>query len=203
MERRLNIILDLDSTIIYGEEFKKVNNLDDIKEKYKNVHTMDTSYYIIERYGLQDFLTFLFKNFNVSVWTAASKNYALFIIQEVILKNDDRKLDWFFHSDHCEISSDISKSKEQKDLNILWETFKITNYNKDNTLIIDDNEFVFKTQPTNCIKVLPPFELKNKSYNDTFLEKLQKELTDEFLNNKQNTLEQSVKNINKLNELNK
>ena len=60
MERRLNIILDLDSTIIYGEEFKKVNNLDDIKEKYKNVHTMDTSYYIIERYGLQDFLTFLY-----------------------------------------------------------------------------------------------------------------------------------------------
>ena len=199
---RLNIILDLDSTIIYGEECKKAN-LDEIKKKYKNVHTMDTSYYIIERPGLQDFLTFLFKNFNVSVWTAASKNYALFIIQEVILKNG-RKLDWFFHSDHCDISSEISKSKEQKDLNIIWETFKITNYNKDNTLIIDDNDLVFKTQPTNCIKVLPPFELKNKSStNDTFLTKLQQQLTDYFLSNKQNTLTQSVNNINELNEENK
>jgi TFIIF-interacting CTD phosphatase-like protein len=199
---RLNIILDLDSTIIYGEECKKAN-LDEIKKNYKNVHTMDTSYYIIERPGLQDFLTFLFKNFNVSIWTAASKNYALFIIKEVILK-DNRKIDWFFHSKHCDISEKISKSKEQKDLNILWETFKITNYNKDNTLIIDDNELVFNTQKTNCIKVLPPFELKNKSStNDTFLTKLQQQLTDEFLSNKQNTLEQSVNNINKLNELNK
>ena len=195
-----NVILDLDSTIIYGEEFKKVN-LDDIKnikQKYNNVHTMDTSYYIIERPDLQDFLTFLFKNFNVSVWTAASKNYALFIIKEVILKYD-RKLDWFFHSDHCDISSDISQSKEQKDLNILWEKFKITNYNKDNTLIIDDNELVFKTQTNNCIKVLPPFELKNKSYDDKFLEKLQKELSDEFLK-KEDTLQNCVNNINKLNE---
>jgi TFIIF-interacting CTD phosphatase-like protein len=195
---RLNIILDLDSTIIYGEEYKKAN-LDEIKEKYKNVHTMDTSYYIIERPGLQDFLTFLFKNFNVSVWTAATKNYALFIIKEVILKNG-RKLDWFFHSEHCDISEKISNSKEQKDLNIIWDTFKIKNYNKDNTLIIDDNEQVFKTQPNNCIKVLPPFELKNKnSSDDTFLKKLQQQLTDEFLSNK-NTLEQSVNNINNLNK---
>ena len=42
----------------------------------------DGHYKVFERPGLQEFLDYLFANFNVSVWTAASKSYALFIIDK-------------------------------------------------------------------------------------------------------------------------
>jgi hypothetical protein len=44
-------------------------------------------YKIFERPHLQKFLNWLFENFTVSVWTAASKTYALFIIEKFILAN--------------------------------------------------------------------------------------------------------------------
>ena len=71
----------------------------------------EENYYIIfERPGLQQFLTFLFKYFNVSIWTAASKDYALFIIDKIIIAgNKDRKIDYVFFSYHCGISKKIKK----------------------------------------------------------------------------------------------
>ena len=191
MNEKLNIVLDLDNTIIYGQEYKtarieKINN-------HKKIHVMDKDYYIIERPYLQDFLTFLFDNFNVSVWTAASKNYGLFIIQKIILIKKNRKIDWFFHSDHCAISSNISDSKEQKDLNILYHKFNIINYNIKNTIIIDDNDLVYETQPNNCIHI-KPFNIKG--FKDNVLEKLEIYLLDEFLNVKNIDVKNSVKKIN-------
>lgn len=189
--KKLNIVLDLDNTIIYGEEYKNAR-IEKIK-KHEKFHVMDNDYYIIERPYLQEFLTFLFDNFNVSVWTAASKNYGLFIIQKIILINKNRKIDWFFHSDHCAISSNISDSKEQKDLNILYHKFNIIKYTIYNTIIIDDNDLVYETQPNNCIHI-KPFKLKDNE--DNILKKIQKYLSDEFLNLKNIDVKKSVNKIN-------
>jgi TFIIF-interacting CTD phosphatase-like protein len=103
---KLNIILDLDQTIISAEsaeEYDKAKNK--TKEKKFIFHNMDNYYTIFERPGLQIFLDYLFKNFNVSIWTAASKDYALFIIDNIILQNKkERQLDWVFFSYHCDLS---------------------------------------------------------------------------------------------------
>jgi len=173
---KLNILLDLDQTIISSEaedeyDFKK--NKD--KAKKFTFHDMDGYYIVFERPGLQKFLTYLFKNFNVSIWTAASKDYALYIIEKIILQgNPNRKLDWVFFSYHCDMSK--KKKKSSKNLQMIWDEYKISGYTKDNTVIIDDYDEVFNTQPDNCI-IAKPFEFTNdNSEYDTYLRDLKKAL---------------------------
>ena len=105
----MNVVLDLDQTLISAEDwdskdFKKHKN----KAKKFEFHDMDGYYIVFERPNLQSFLDYLFANFNVSVWTAASKDYALFIIDKIILSKPGRHLDWIFFS-YC----DISKKKRE------------------------------------------------------------------------------------------
>ena len=140
----INILLDLDQTCISAEsldgdrpEFDFRNKEQAEKAKLFNYKNMDDYYMVFERPGLQDFLDFLFKNFNVSVWTAASKDYALFIIDKIILGGrPERKLDWIFFSYHCKLSE--CKTDNSKDLSLLSRLYKFPNYNLDNTLILDD-----------------------------------------------------------------
>ena len=123
---------------------------------------MDDIYIVFERPHLQKFLDYLFKNFNVSIWTAASKDYACFIIDNIVLQDKNRKLDYIFFSYHCDISKK-KKKRAQKSLELLWDIFKLPKYNKKNTIIIDDYDHVHKTQPENCILV-EPFNVLNEEY---------------------------------------
>ena len=167
----MNVILDLDQTVISAEadedyDFKKYKN----KAKEFDFKDMDGMYLVFERPDLQHFLDFLFENFNVSVWTAASKDYALFIIEKILLCKPGRKLDYIFFSYHCDVSDKIKKGT--KDLSMLWDVYKLEGYNKNNTVIVDDYDEVYNTQPDNCI-IAPPFEFtKEGSENDRFLKKL-------------------------------
>ena len=99
-------IFDLDQTIISGEPIEEYDFEKNKKKAAKfRFETMENYYIIFERPYLQQFLTFVFKNFDVSVWTAASKDYALFIIEKIIIAgNKDRKLDYIFFSYHCGLS---------------------------------------------------------------------------------------------------
>ena len=188
------IILDLDQTIISAEadedyDFKKHKT----KAKLFTYHDMNSYYIVFERPGLQDFLDFLFSNFNVCVWTAASKDYALFIIEKIIINGKkNRHVDWIFFSYHCDISRKLKKGT--KDLSILWDDYKIKGYNKHNTVIIDDYDEVHGIQPHNCI-IAVPFEFtKSGSENDDYFKKLKPELT-KFLESKKDS--KPAKRINK------
>mgnify|MGYP003334631673 FL=1 len=99
MRKPINVILDLDQTLISSEtksEFDKKK----FGEKMKNFYhkDLDDLYIVFARPHLDGFLDYLFDNFNVSVWTAASKSYALFIIENFILTKPERKLDFVFFS---------------------------------------------------------------------------------------------------------
>ena len=182
MQERINIFLDLDQTIISGEVLKEEEDDDEEDEIYDiennktkainfNFHNMENYYVIFERPGLQKFLDYIFKNCNVSIWTAASKDYGLFIAEKFILAgHPERKLDFMFFNYHCKISEEIGKGT--KDLSLLWNFYKIPGYNKNNTYIIDDYDHVFETQPHNTI-ISPPFRFNDKdSENDEFLPEL-------------------------------
>ena len=164
------IILDLDQTIISAEateelDFKKYKE----KSKLFRSDDMDGYYMIYSRPYLQEFLDYIFNNFNVTVWTAASKDYALFIIEKIIInKKPERKLDFIFFSYHCDISK--KKMKYSKELCSIWNIHKLPGYSEKNTVIIDDFKAdVHKCQPNNCI-IAPPFEFtKEGSENDSFL----------------------------------
>jgi TFIIF-interacting CTD phosphatase-like protein len=169
--KKNNIILDLDQTLISAEADEDYD-FEKYKEKAKKFDFQDMEgYYIVfERPHLQKFLTHLFKNFNVCIWTAASKDYALFIIEKIILLDPKRKLDYIFFSYHCDKSKKMKKGT--KDLSMLSEIYKLPNYSNENTFIIDDYNEVYETQPENCI-IAPEFQFtKHGSENDTFLKDL-------------------------------
>jgi TFIIF-interacting CTD phosphatase-like protein len=136
---------------------------------------MDGYYVVFERPGLQNFLTYLFDHFDVSVWTAASKDYALFIVDKIILAgNKNRHLNYIFYSYHCDLSNRDKKSS--KNLSMLWDVYGLKDFSPENTLILDDYDEVYNSQPKNCI-VAKPFEFNDKnSPKDNFLEKLTNEV---------------------------
>ena len=164
------LVLDLDQTVISAEASEDLN-FKKYKEKSKLFRSddMDGYYMVFSRPHLQEFLDYAFKHFNVTIWTAASKDYALFIIEKIILNNQpERKLDFIFFSYHCDLSKKIKKYS--KELCMLWDIHKLPGYTAKNTVILDDYKAdVHKCQTNNCI-IAPPFEFTEKgSENDTFL----------------------------------
>jgi TFIIF-interacting CTD phosphatase-like protein len=160
------LILDLDETVIYSvSKSEKTDFNKEEKQKLKVIdkHKMEGGYYTVtQRPGLQKFLDFVFSNFKVSIWTAASKDYALDIIDNVILNGQPgRKLDWIWFDYHCDVSDDEKGSI--KDLSLIWDDYKIKGYTKSNTLIMDDHPDVYSTQPSNCIRMYP-FAISNDDY---------------------------------------
>jgi len=183
-EKKLNLFLDLDQTLISAEAEEEYDfNKNKSKSKLFNYHDMDGYYIIFERPGLQEFLDYVFKKYNVSIWTAASKDYALFIIDKIILKNKpERKLDYIFFAYHCELSK--KHNNNSKDLSILWSKFGLTKFNNDNTVILDDYDEVYDTQPNNCIRAKPFYFLEDNSNKDTFLKDVLTELKSSTKNKK-------------------
>ena len=174
---KLNLLLDLDQTLISAEATEEYD-FDDRSgkaEKFK-FHDMDRYYIVFERPGLQEFLDYIFKTFNVSVWTAASKDYAAWIVDNILIRGDaNRRLDWVFVSYHCSISEDLKD--HSKSLDMLWDEFKLDGYNERNTLILDDyEEDVYLPQTDRCI-LAKPFHFEDPgSERDTFLKQLTAEL---------------------------
>lgn len=174
--QKTNVILDLDQTLISAEPTEECD-LKKCKEKARNFkfHDMDGYYVVFERPGLQKFLDFLFANFNVSVWTAASKDYALFVIDKILIgKNKDRKLDYIFFSYHCDISK--KKKNGSKCLSMLWDVYNLPGYDEKNTVIIDDYDEVHRTQNNNCLIAIPFEFTKENSHKDNYLENAEKSL---------------------------
>ena len=83
--KRMNVILDLDATIISSLDPGKIIkglSFHIMTEKIKGKEV--PIFYVYERPYLQDFLDYLFENFNVGVWTAATKDYGSFIVEKII-----------------------------------------------------------------------------------------------------------------------
>jgi len=170
MKQKKNVFLDLDNTLISAEALEDFPfKQEGIREKAIKfaIHDMDGYYIIFERPHVQEFLDWLFENYNVSVWTAASKDYALFVIEKIVLKNPDRKLDWIFSSYHCDISK--KKYSKSKQLSLVFDHFKLDGYNKNNTIIIDDLKEVSDCQPNNSIHIKAFEILESGSENDVEL----------------------------------
>ena len=173
--KRMNCVLDIDQTLIASEpitewDFENPHN----KEKAMNfrLHNMEDYYMVFERPYLQEFLDYVFANFHVVIWTAASKDYALWIIKNILIgKHPERKFDSIFFSYHCDLSKSECK-QGPKDLSLLWGIFALPGYSEENTFIIDDLPAVRKLQKCNSIQVKPFEVLEKESENDTVLKDL-------------------------------
>lgn len=178
-----NLILDLDNTLIsaIGTDEMKWDEKDKKKALNFDMTNMKGYYRIFHRPHLQKFLDFAFKNYNVSIWSAGSKDYVLFIIQNIILKNHpERKLDYIFFSYHCKLSGKYFNKKSPKHLKLLWDVFNLENYNKNNTVIVDDLKEVCKAQPKNCIQIEDFTFTNENSESDEDLLRVMKLLKEKF-----------------------
>ncbi len=161
-----NIILDLDNTILCSLTPKEVK---DIKEDYLNnlKHTNFKRYYkIFHRPYLQEFLDYIFNNFNVSVWTAGSKDYCLFIVENIIYEKPNRQLKLILYDSNCNESEKKFKTDTPKDLRYI---FKFDGFNKNNSFIVDDLIDVYKYNKDNVLRAKYFDVLNPKSVNDVFL----------------------------------
>lgn len=192
MRRRLNIVLDLDNTLISSKDKHEVAQMskDDrlsLLETELEWGNMDGGEFkVFARPHLQEFLTWLFQNFNVLVWTAASASYAIYVIEKFILNDHKRNLKLFLHHNHCQQSYRIHDT--QKKLEMLKEYAPLLTLN--DTIIIDDNDEVYTSQPDNCIHI-KPFDVSNEScLEDIELFNVQKRL--------QQICHDRIRSVNKL-----
>ena len=138
-----NIVLDLDNTLISSLTEEEYENRKTNKN-IKFVPVCEGMYYTIPRPHLDEFLTFIFKHFQVSVWTAATKDYAIEIIKKFITKGKkERKLKSFLYDYHCEDSIEKVNPNTPKDLKYLYLS-KNKKFNENNTVIVDDHKDVIK-----------------------------------------------------------
>jgi TFIIF-interacting CTD phosphatase-like protein len=166
------ILLDLDNTLICAEDLDTCNP-SSLEKAKKNLHCirMEDYYDIFERPHLQDFLSFIFQNFKVGIWTASSKAYAIFIVKNFILKEGmKRNLEIFLCSYHCNVSK--RKFKISKDLNFIE--------NK-NVILIDDLEELSTHQPDKVIQVKPFFFDEESASSDQELLKVKDILKTRYL----------------------
>lgn len=181
MRHDITTVLDLDNTLIYsipmikGFPKKKFPK----KKSYLNqmkTHKMNEDFIVFERPGLQNFLSWLFKNFNVIVWSAASPDYVEFIVKNIIEKKN-RKVEYVLNSENCQDSQKIFGDKHIKNLKLLWDVHDLP-LGPHTTLIIDDLKMVTGIQPHNSIQIKSFNTNKIICIDDSELEHIKKRLID-------------------------
>jgi hypothetical protein len=191
-----NIVLDLDNTLLYAmllEKYEKIKHEKNDKiKKFKTVPLYDdnktkkSGYMVFLRPNLNKFLNFLFKNFNVGVWSSGNKSYVDFIVKNIILKGNEKRknkriLEFVLSSGDCDKSEKNYGKHKIKDLRYIWEIKKKKGFDLTNTFIIDDLEQVQEIQPKNTFRI-KSFNFGNKeSDNDKHLEIMKDKLTYKLL----------------------
>ena len=136
-----NIILDLDHTIIscISINDKKSKLIPNLIQKFPTHVTLTehniVKYYIFPRNNLESFLDYIFEHFNVSIWTSASRRYCSFIINNFL---QNRPIKYIFFDYHTDLSKKYYN--HSKHLDLLINNFKISSFNYNNTIIIDNNK---------------------------------------------------------------
>ena len=137
---KLNVILDIDETLVYFIHKRYFPHSWDLltpAEKAKYQVKANGSGVFIVRPHLDTFLRYLFKHFNVSLWTLSDKEYADGIAKMFVVKNTKRKLVHVLNADeHGDLASDLHGNN--KDLNMLWYHAGVTCFSECNTILIDD-----------------------------------------------------------------
>lgn len=168
---KINLVLDLDNTLISSISDKEMSKNKSIKTRNLQFVDMENYYRIFYRPYLKEFLEYAFDNFHVTVWTAASRDYAAFIIDNILMDANKslktkRKLRMFLYDDNCDQSQEIFKNNTPKDLRYLY---NFEGYHACNTIIMDDLPEVKKENPKQTLAAVYFDAKKKESENDDFL----------------------------------
>jgi carboxy-terminal domain RNA polymerase II polypeptide A small phosphatase len=127
------LILDLDECLIHSihkSEFSQMSY-----DFYKNsFDVLGGLYRTMKRPNLESFLNYVFKNFNVAVWTAAGYDYAVDILNNIEINESD--LTFFYSEKNCTPKYDSIYSKLDFYKNI--SKLSKRGYDMKDVLMIDD-----------------------------------------------------------------
>jgi hypothetical protein len=176
--KRLNVLLDLDNTIINSLEPQEIKIVNPEFRKFSQTlspspfeshfhyEDMDPFFRVYGRPHLDEFLDFLFAHFNVGVFTAAESEYALFIVKHFIETKPGRKVNVIFYRYHVDSGEKRYGDGKIKDLRLLWEHYKIPFFYPYNTILIDDLIDVKETNPYNVFRLKSFDVLKGNNPNE-------------------------------------
>lgn len=167
MSKKL-LILDLDQTLIHSESFLGNDYLEDGMYDFKFPNNETHFYYTRKRPYLKEFIDYAFMNFNVGVWTAAGRQYATTILENIGV--DINKLEIFYCDENCTIEMDYDTRDYHGIKNL--SKLKKKGYDLEQVLIVDDVPYTAKNNYGNLIRIKP--FMYNTS--DRELEKLMKYL---------------------------
>lgn len=190
--QKLNIVLDIDQTIVSAYRTSNLfpNFENEVKELKKYLSTIIMGpYTVFVRPHFKKFIHYLFKNFNVSVWTAGSEDYANVIAKYMMDVARSPEFGGFiFHAAMCRESK--AKYGNIKDMRLIWNDYKLENFTPRNTILIDDSVPNCEKQPCVCLNISAFYALEDP-FSPTDVELL-------YLINR---LKQYKKNIEKLKNL--
>lgn len=144
-----NIVLDLDETLIHTIQ---------ITQKYSAVLAMKTDfnfkidgqfYWVLKRPGLDLFLDFLFKYFQVGIWTAADKGYAKEICKKILTYDQLKKIRFIYSRNFCHLDRELVMFT--KPLAKIFEIYP--DFNPHNTLMLDNTANVMRYNPQNAVYI--------------------------------------------------
>lgn len=137
-EKKL-LVLDLDETLIYA-----------IEEGLKRRSDFRVGqYYVYKRPFVETFLDFCFENYNVAVWTTATKSYAEEILK-VILKAE-HELQFLWTRERCTLTFD----EEEREHFFVKRMSKIRRrgYKLESVIVVDDSPNVWQDSYGNLVRV--------------------------------------------------
>jgi TFIIF-interacting CTD phosphatase-like protein len=149
-----HVLLDLDETIICSTRADFPLDTENYNRVKHLTHYINDPFTIFERPHLQEFLDYIFSHYKVSVFTASSKDYCLFIIDKFLLTKPDRNIEFVFFSYHCELS-EKRYAGNNKRLNIFKDFDLLDTFPLESTVLIDDRTDWAKDQPDLVINVKP------------------------------------------------
>ena len=165
------LILDLDETLI-SSAYEKPLTYDFcfILEKL--------TYYVKIRPNLDAFLNFCFEHFNVAIWSAGDEDYVNKIVG-YIFKDRQNQLLFIWSKKKCTIIVKTYNFYEQiiiriKNLKKIWRK-KGINFDKTNTLILDDTPNTYTNNYGNAIRIK---EFETNAVTDSEFERIKTILLD-------------------------
>ena len=174
-----NLVLDIDNTLISTVPKTLVNAIEEsgqIIPLHHITYDLIQEMVIYPRPHLQEFLDFVFENYNISIFTAAESNYAYYIIRTLILQDkSNRKLDFIMTYPHYQNCMYLYEKHKYMD----YISSKNSSYTIQNTKILDDSLLVAMSNPDNIIKA-DPFEVIKINRDETFYLNVES-FTDDYL----------------------
>lgn len=183
---KINLVLDLDNTIIYTYALNCETEQDLIKKfTDKNDKRLLISfdyngeyYFVFERLYLDYFIMFISNYFNIYIYTNGQKNYHDIIVDSLVEKYPMLKI---INSMYKTSYEDLNiKKLEKLDIESLYNKNYFDHDYKSNTIIIDDRDDIWPFDLQNLIKILPYYDIDKEDDDLLFISDILSLLNQEY-----------------------